>query len=210
MRFSKIFPVVTIIISVLVSLYLYPYLPDYLATHWGVDGQVNGYSTKLVALFITPLISLFLYLLLIFLPHTTAYRKNFKSFDQYYYLFVSIIFAFLFYIYLLTLFWHLGMRFNMIQALSPGLFMVFFYAGHLSAVSKRNWFVGIRTPWTLKNDLVWEKTNLLGGRIFKIIAVLSLLTFFLPQYSLWFILYPFVIFLPLILVYSYVQYRRLS
>lgn len=209
MKFSKIFPLFTIIILTLVSIYLYPYLPDVLATHWGANGQVDGYSSKAVALFIMPVISLFLYLLFLLLPKLPQYKKNWLDFDQYYYLFVSLISAFLFYLYLLTMFWHLGLRFNMLQALSPFLAILFFYSGHLSQVSKRNWFVGIRTPWTLKNDKVWESTNTFGGKYLKIVGGLNLLSFVWPNLAVWFLLAPIIVFVPVIFIYSYLQYNSL-
>lgn len=209
MRFSRIFPVATILVSVLVGIYLFPYLPDTLATHWSVDGQVNGYSSKLFALFFMPILSTGLYILFLFLPKLPPYQKNWLDFDQYYYLFVSIIFSFLFYIHLLTLFWHLGLRFNMIQAMSPFLSIIFFYAGHLSTISKRNWFVGIRTPWTLKNDQVWASTNKFGGKIFKVIGGLTLLSLAWPEASFWLMVVPLIVFVPVIFIYSYLQYNSL-
>jgi len=58
--------------------------------------------------------------------------------------------------------------------LAPGLFVLFYYLGILMQHSRRNWFVGIRTPWTLSSDVVWEKTHKRGGLVFKACAVLVL------------------------------------
>ena len=64
--------------------------------------------------------------------------------------------------------WNMGVQFNMTQFFVPAIGILFFYIGTILKYTKRNWFVGIRTPWTLSSDVVWEKTHKLGGKLFKI------------------------------------------
>lgn len=210
MRFSKIFPIAIVLIMLLTGVFLYPYLPATIATHWGIDGSANGYSSKLFGLFFMPILCLFLYFIFLFLPKTDAYRRKFPEFDQYYYLFLVIIFAFLFYLHLLTIFWNLGSRFNMFQAMSPGLALIFFYAGHLAKISHRNWFVGIRTPWTLTNDEVWQKTNTLGGNFLQLIGAITLISTFLPQIAFYLVILPVLVMVPVVMIYSYQLSRSLK
>lgn len=208
MKFSRIFPIFVIAISIVVGIYLYPYLPDTLASHWGIDGQVNGYMPKFWALFIIPIISSGLYLLFLFLPKTSSYKPHFTQFDQYYYLLINIVFGFLFYIYLLTLFWHLGVRFNMVAVTSPFFSILLFFAGHLSIVSQRNWFVGVRTPWSILDDRNWKKTNKLGGNYLKIISLLNLVSLISPQVGFYLFFFPLVLMVPVIMIYSYLIHRH--
>lgn len=208
MKFSKIFPIFTILLSVAISLFLYPYLPDTLATHWGFDGNVDGYSSKLVGLFVMPVISTFLYLLFSFLPILPTYKRRWSEFDQYFYLFISLMFGFLFYVYLLTMFWNLGLRFHMGQAIAPFLAIIIYYSGHLSIVSRRNWFVGIRTPWAMQSDKVWEDTNRFGGNCLKIISLFSLLIIILPKIGLFLFVASILLLLPITYIYSYISSRR--
>ncbi|MCX6726459.1 MAG: DUF1648 domain-containing protein [Candidatus Shapirobacteria bacterium] len=209
MKFHHLFPLAIIFITVLIGITLYPYLPDILATHWGISGEVNGYSSKAFALFFMPGMSLALYFIFLFLPKIDPYQKNFAEFDQYYYLFVNIIFAFLFYIQLLTIFWDLGSRFNMIQAMSPALAILYYYAGVLLKNTHRNWFVGIRTPWTMTSDVVWKKTHEVSSSLFQIAGLLALMALFVPQLSLYLVLVPVLFNSIFIFVYSYYLYRRL-
>lgn len=209
MKFHHLFPLAIVLITAIIGITLYPYLPDVLATHWGISGEINGYSSKAFALFFMPGLSLGLYFLFLFLPKTDPYRKNFKEFDQYYYLFINIIFAFLFYIHLLTIFWHLGSRFNMIQAMAPFLAVIYFYAGVLTKNARRNWFVGIRTPWTMSNDIVWQKTHQIGGNLFQIAGLIAFLALFLPQLALWLVLVPVLFITIFVFAYSYYLYRQL-
>lgn len=202
-------PIIIIALSFILACILYPYMPNLMASHWGLYGEVNGYMTKFWGLFFVPLLSIILYFLFIFLPYADPYKKNFKKFEKYFNNFINVIFIFLFYIYLITIFWNLGYRFNMIQVLSPAFALMYIFAGFLMGKTRRNWFVGIRTPWTISSKFVWKKTHALGAKLFIFAGILSLLSLFLPQYSLIFVLYPIIIFSIFLFIYSYVIFRQI-
>jgi uncharacterized membrane protein len=101
--------------------------------------------------------------------------------------FTVILIGFLFYLYLLMILWNIGMRFQMPQLLAPAFGILFYYAGVLTEKAKRNWFIGIRTPWTLSSEEVWERTHRIGGKLFKIAGVITLLGIVLPGYLMLFI-----------------------
>ena len=82
--------------------------------------------------------------------------------------------------------------------------------GVLIEKSKRNWFVGIRTPWTLSSDRVWEKTHKIGGKLFKIAGAIVIIGMFFPDYLTWFILVPILIAAIFPVIYSYFEYRRIT
>lgn len=207
-KISIIFPVVLIILSFIVALYFYPIMPSQIATHWGVDNQPNGYSSKAFGLFFMPVLSMFLFFLFINLPKIDPYKKNFNQFKNYFENFINLIFSFLFYIYLISILWNLNFRFNMIQVLSPAFAVLFYYAGVLMAHAKRNWFVGIRTPWTMSNVTVWNKTHKIGAKLFKLVALLSLLSLPFPQYSLFFIVIPVIFVTIFVFAYSYIEFKK--
>lgn len=190
--------------------YFYPQMPSQIASHWGINGEVDGYMSKFWGLFLMPILSVFLYFLFLFLPKTDPYKKNFKEFKKYYEFFVVIIISFLFYIYLLTIFWNLGFRFNMIQFISPGIAFIFYFAGTLMSKTKQNWFVGIRTPWTLSNEKVWVKTHQLGAQLFKACAFISLFSLVLPNQSIFFIIFPIIFSSIFLFIYSYWEYKKLT
>lgn len=207
-KFSAIFPLVIITVSILIGVYFTPLLPDPMASHWGVDGLVNGYVSKDFGIYFMPVLSLFLYFLFRFLPKIDPYKKNFKEFQNYYDLFICVIFSFFFYIYLLTLFWNLGYRFNLVQLMSPAIAVIFYYAGVLTQNAHRNWFVGIRTPWTLSSVTVWQKTHKLGGKLFKFTALLALFSTLIPQYAVYLIIVPVLFTTATVFVFSYLEYRK--
>ena len=206
---SIIFPLLLIALSLIIAIYFYPILPPQLATHWGINGQADGYSSKAFGLFFMPVLSILLFIIFISLPKIDPYKKNFDQFKKYFQNFINIIFSFLFYLYLVTIIWNLGFRFNMIQVLSPAFSTLFYYAGVLTSKAKRNWFVGIRTPWTLSNEKVWDKTHKIGGKLFKITGLISLLSLFFPSYSLYFIMIPVLFTSFFVFAYSYIEFKKI-
>ena len=113
-----------------------------------------------------------------------------------------------FFIYALTIVWNMGFVFNMTQFIIPAMGILFFYIGTILGHTKRNWFVGIRTPWTLSSDVIWDKTHKLGGKLFKITGVMIFGSVFFPQYLLWFVLVPTISTVLILFVYSYIGYQK--
>jgi uncharacterized membrane protein len=90
----------------------------------------------------------------------------------------------------------------------PALAILFFCSGCLVEKAKRNFFIGIRTPWTLSSDIVWEKTHKVGGKLFKLTGICAFFGAFFPEYS-------FVIFISAVMlavffsfIYSYFVYIK--
>jgi len=93
-------------------------------------------------------------------------------------------------------------------ALIPALGFLFFYIGMIMKHLKRNWFIGIRTPWTISSDKVWDKTHKLGGILFRISGVITIFGIFFKNYLLWFVLAPLLVSAVWLIVYSYLEYRK--
>ena len=99
-------------------------------------------------------------------------------------------------------------RFHAMQStiLFGGLFVVM---GNYMAKIKRNWFIGIRTPWTLSSEAVWQKTHQLGGKLFVLLGVAMIVVAFLPNTISWNIFIGSLVTVALTpVVYSYILYRR--
>jgi uncharacterized membrane protein len=86
--------------------------------------------------------------------------------------------------------------------------LIFIFAGFMMRQAKRNFFIGIRTPWTLSSDRVWDETHRLGSILFIASGVLALLGALFPDFAIWFILVPVLGSTLFLLVYSYVLYQR--
>ncbi len=183
-------------------------MSEKMASHWNIQGEVNGYMSKFWGLFLMPIISIGLLILFILIPKIDPLKANINKFRKYFDGFIVLIMIFLFYIYLLTLFWNLGFRFDMGRLMVPALGILFYYCGILVENAKRNWFIGIRTPWTLSNEKVWEKTHKIGGKLFKIAGLIALLGIFFPNYAFYFILVPVLLVAVYTIAYSYFEYQK--
>ncbi len=194
--------------SIILACFLYLEMPEQMASHWNAKGQVDGYMPKLFGLFMMPMISLICLVLFIFLPKIDPLKENIKKFRIYYDGFILVFMMFMLYLYFLTLLWNLGVRFSMIKMLMPSFGILFYYIGVLLKNARRNWFIGIRTPWTLSNDKVWGKTHELGGKLYKIAAVFALLGFIFEDYAIWFVLLPITTVSLFTVIYSYYIFQK--
>lgn len=208
MRKSEIIVMGVILLSLIIGIYFYPRMPEKIASHWNAQGQVDGYMSKFWGLFLMPLLSMMLFLLFIAIPKIDPLKHNIEKFREYYDGFVVLIIVYLFYVYLLTIFWNIGIRFSMVQPLAPAMGILFYYIGILIENAKRNWFIGIRTPWTLSSEKVWEKTHKIGGKLFKIAGIIAFIGVFFQRYVLFFILVPIILVAAYTIIYSYFEYQK--
>lgn len=191
------------------GVYLYQELPDQVATHWNAAGEADGYSGKFWGIFLTPALVAGLYVLYALIPRIDPLRANIHSFRAHYNAFFLGIAGFMTYLFLLQAAWNLGHRFDFGTAMLPACAVFLWLVGVLLTRAKRNWFVGIRTPWTLSSDKVWDKTHALGGRLFKGAAVITLLGIpFGGAVGFWFFIVPLIAITIITLLYSYVVYLR--
>lgn len=208
MRKNQITILGIILLSFVIGIYFYPQMPEKIASHWNAQGQVDGYMSKFWGLFLMPIISIGLFFLFILIPKIDLLKSNVQQFKKYFDRFVILIIVFLFYIYLLTIFWNLGKRFDIGQFIAPALGILFYYSGILIKNAKRNWFIGIKTPWTLSSDNVWNKTHKIGGKLFKIAGAIAFCGIFFPSYAIFFVLIPVILFTIYIIIYSYFEYQK--
>ncbi len=205
---KKIFVYIIIFLSFVVGLYSYYLMPERMASHWNAQGQVDGYVSKGFGVFFFPCFLLFLALLLLFIPKIDPLKKNIEKFKESYEMFIVFFTVFFFYVYVLTLLWNMGTVFNMNMVLMPALAILFYYIGILLEKTKRNYFIGIKTPWTLASDKVWEKTHKLGGKLFKIAGLFALISVFFSQYAFCLFFVPIIVFSIYLFVYSYFEFKK--
>jgi uncharacterized membrane protein len=199
-----------ILISFIIGIALYGQMPEQMASHWNAKGEVNGYMPKFWGIFLMPFVSLILLFIFLLIPRIDPLKNNIKMFRSYFDGFILLLVIYFFYIYILTLLPNLGYNFNMTLTIFPAIAVLFYYLGVLLEHTKRNWFIGIRTPWTLSNELVWNKTHKLASKLFKLFAVIMLVGVFFPDYFIWIILGVIVPLSLYLILYSYLEYKKLK
>ncbi|MDP2946128.1 MAG: SdpI family protein [bacterium] len=193
-----------------VAIFLAPCVPDQLPSHWNTQGQVDSYISKPLAVFLFLGMIIAFYILLAFLPRFDPFKKNYQQFAKAYYwlrLMMTGFFVAFYIIFLLAASGHLQ---NIQKTIIPLMALLFVGVGFLMPKIKRNYFVGIKTPWTLHSDEVWAKTHKLGGWCFIIAGALCFFTLWTGDWA-------FVIFVATIsvasllpVVYSYIVYKKLG
>jgi uncharacterized membrane protein len=193
-----------------ISLYAYssPHMQEQLIVHWNARGQADGYSTKAVGLFMMPALTLAIYGMFLLIPKIEVFKENMKSFIGYYDNLKVVFALFMLAIQAAMILQNTNWRFNMNLAMLPAIAMLLYYIGHMMPHVKRNFFVGIRTPWTLANDRVWEKTHVLGGKTFRLNAVAVMLGLLAPETGIWLVIGATIANALLLMAYSYWLYQK--
>ena len=168
---------VTLVIATVVGWWAYPNLPERVPSHWGVTGQVDGWTTPLGHALGVPAMMLGMYLLFLLIPIFEPRRKHFQESLGFYQMIRNFMMAFLLFLFLITT-W-IGVsgqtwRIDFIVPIAVGV--MFILIGNYLHQVKSNFFMGIRTPWALSSESNWKKTHHLGGYMFVIGGLLFFTT----------------------------------
>jgi len=160
-----------IFLSILASIYFYQNFPEKVATHWNFMGQVDGYSSKAVGAFFGPVLLLFMYLMILISPYLDPKKERYSEFEKVYNIFKFVLVLVMFVIYMATGVYNLGYNINIgiIVPVLIGMLMIFI--GNYMGKIKNNYFFGIKNPWTLSSETVWNKTHKFGGYAFILLGI---------------------------------------
>lgn len=208
---SKTVLIVNLILSaalLMAGLLLEPRFPEQMAVHWGADGNVNGYGSHFIGIWLLPLMVAGLTLLLMGLPYIDPKRKNIEQFRPFYNLFIFLFAIYMLYIHVLTLVWNLGYTFNFNTFIIPSFGFFTILIGQLLRHARQNYFIGIRTPWTLQDERVWNETHRQAGIVFMVSGVITLAGLLLPELAIWLLMIPLFVAAIYSIVLSYFLYRK--
>ena len=207
---TSIIALTMIALAFLAGAILWNQLPDQMASHWNANDQVDGYMSKFWGVFLLPLMTLGMFALFMAVPNIDPLKANIAQFRETFNVFILVIIAFMLYLYGLTLVWNLGYQdFNMSAAMLPFMGVLFLAIGFMLRKAKRNFFIGIRTPWTLSSDTVWDKTHQLGSILFMASGAFAIIGgFFGGMTAFWLMFVPLIGSSIFLVIYSYVLYRN--
>lgn len=185
-------------------------LPDRVVTHWSAVGTADGWMAAPALLVGGPALVLAVAVLFELLPRIDPLGANVERFQFAYDAAAVAIGAFLAYVHGLVIVWNLGIEVPIGQALAPAIGALAIVLGFVIDRAEQNWFVGIRTPWTLSSTVVWRETHDLGGTLFKIAGVIAFGGVIVPEYAAAIATIPLVAAALIAAGYSFVAYRRLD
>jgi uncharacterized membrane protein len=154
---------------------IYPSLPDRIPVHWNIRGEVDGWGSRGMGVFGVLGIGVSVYLLLLVLPLIDPRRENYPKFRGVYRVIRTMLVGFFAVIWALALAAARGVAIRMDVIIPAMISCLFIVLGNLMGRIRYNWFVGIRTPWSLSNEEAWRRTHRTCGRVWVLGGIIGLL-----------------------------------
>jgi uncharacterized membrane protein len=164
----------------------YPKLPEVVPVHWNAHGQVNGWAPKWTLFLYGPGMMTAMVALFAALPWLSPKKFEVDSFRKTYLYIMVVIVGMIAYIYIFIVIAGLGVPIDMSRAVEGCICLMIALLGNVMGRVRRNFFVGIRTPWTIADERVWNATHrfaaktLFAGGLLGLIAVFLRAPFWLP------------------------------
>jgi len=152
-----------VVASVIITAAVFPRLPATIPTHWNIAGDVDGYSSRAWGAWALPVLLVVLWGMLKWLPAIDPRGDNYARFMGAFEGIIVLVMLFVFGSQMVILASSLGQPVSVDRLAPIGIGLLLMGVGNLLPRAKPNWFVGIRTPWTLSSDRVWERTHRVGG-----------------------------------------------
>lgn len=172
----KWYPILVVAAAVVASAVAYARLPERVPVHWNAAGEVDRYGSRLEGVLIMPVVMVGLALLIPALPRIDPRGANYEKFKPTYHLVMNTILTFMLGVHLTVLAATLGVPVDVGRVVPIGVGALLVVLGNVLPRTRPNWMFGIRTPWTLSSDRVWERTHRVGGYLMLAAGLLVALT----------------------------------
>jgi uncharacterized membrane protein len=206
---SRWFGLVVAALALAASIWAFPQLPPTVATHWNLRGTADGFSSRAVAISIIPVVILLMTGLFNVLPRLDPRHENYSRFIGTYWLIANAVIVFMLVAHGMIIATGLGYSVRIDRLMPIGVGVLFIVLGNYLTRVEPNWFVGIRTPWTLSSDTVWRKTHRTGGWLMVIGGLVVASSAILPQGAFLPLFITAIVIMAVIpIVQSYVLWKR--
>jgi len=163
---GEIFALVLVLAAFVVTGALYSRLPERIPSHWNIRGEVDSYSSKPFGPFVLPAVMAGLALVLLVLPAVSPRGFRFERFRGVWGILQAAVLALLLVVHTMILLSAIGKPVDMTRGVEASVGLLLAVVGNFFGKLTRNFFVGIRTPWTLASEEVWLRTHRLAGKLF--------------------------------------------
>ncbi|MGA2298491.1 MAG: SdpI family protein [FCB group bacterium] len=186
--------------------------PARVPTHWNISNQIDSYSPKEIGLFLIPGMNVLMYILFLAIPRLDPRRENFKLFGTTYKILRISISALMLLLFVVIVLISLGMKLNVGQIVIYGTILLFLIIGNFMGNIRRNYFAGVRTPWTLHSEEVWRLTHRISGKVWVATSVLMLIISLIIDFKI--LAYVYFVYIAVIMLvpilYSYFIFKKLE
>ncbi|WP_051259781.1 SdpI family protein [Peptoniphilus mikwangii] len=206
---SKLFKIGLLItfIPIIMGAIYYNRLPESMPIHFGSDNLADDYASKNFALFGIPLFMMILYVATYFITDKDPRRKyQGEGAMRIVLLIIPVLSVAISY---LSISYSLGNRIDISTWARGFIYVLFILMGNYFPKTKRNYTVGIKLPWTLHSDYVWDKTHRFGGYVWIGGGIFGIASMFLNKFEdiIMIAIILVITFLPMI--YSYIVYKEI-
>ena len=209
---NKLLIIITCLLTLtplLVALIMWDKLPDQIPMHWNVNGEVDGYGSKTMALIGLPLILVAAQGLCIFAMVTDPKRQGISE-GAFRMVLLIIPVISMICTYLETAF-ALGKEISVNKVMMILMGVLFLFIGNYLPKSRRNYTMGIKIPWALNSDDNWNATHRVGGIVYMAIGAICLIMAFIPGLSdkvFWLFFTVMMVGSTIPVAYSYIYYLK--
>lgn len=208
-RTSIVTVIVLILLALLASVTLYDRLPDSIPIHWNIRGEADSFGAKVWAVWLLPgLMALMALLMFAVLPAISPRKFEVETFRSVYDLIVVLMMVLFLVIHLVSLRQGLDERFDGARLIVAAMFVFFAVLGNLMGKIRRNFWMGIRVPWTIASERVWNDTHRVAAWIWVATGLLGALLAWFGHLFASLALLALAVIVPV--AYSYVHYRDLE
>lgn len=186
----------------------WPRLPPHVPVHWNAAGEIDRHGPRIALLLIGPGVMALMTLMAVLLPRISPRRFEISRFESTYSYLCVVTVVLMAYIYALVLLDALHGGVPMHHAVPAGIFVLLILIGNPMGKVRRNFFMGIRTPWTLASEAVWYTTHRMAAKLMVASGLLGLFALWLgaPHWVLFTLGLGWA---PLVAGYSLLLYKRL-
>ncbi len=198
------------LLPVLITLFVFSGLPPEIPMHWNIHGEIDAWYPKFPWAFMPPVIGIVITILATVLPKIDPKKENYDRFKRQYFIIRLILVAFFAVLQMVIISISMGATFIKVDTIIKLMIgILFIVLGNLMPKFKQNYFVGIKTPWTLNNEAVWAKTHRHGGFVWFVAGFIMSVLAFLPGIGSA-VVYFTVILIASIepILFSWLQYRK--
>lgn len=195
-----------ILLTLIYSLILYPFLPEKIPLHWNLRGEPDGWGEKLWATWLLPGTMLLLVWLIRALPAMSPGEFRITPFQATFNYVIFLLVMMMGYLQVITLQAALHPEGNWGRAILSGIFLFLGLIGNVMGRIRRNFWMGIRTPWTLADPKIWDATHRLAGKLLFAVGIVGAIAVLMGGSPiLWFWILMGSLLIPA--VYSYALFR---
>ena len=195
---------IVLLIPILIGLILWNQLPEQIPSHWGIDGKVDGWSSKAFAVFSFPCLLLVLHWICVLASSADPGNKNYHPKMLRLVLWICPVISLVLNALVYTAALGYQLNIEIIMPLLVGL--MFLIVGNLLPKCRQSYTMGIKLPWTLHNEENWNNTHRFGGKLWVIGGIVTMATAFLG--SFWILLGVLIVMVAAPTIYSYCLYRK--